>query len=89
MSSSKKRKVERCPKCGETAVLPIMYGMPAFDPGPDVIIGGCIIDDADATKRCTKCGWDNSRYPSRFPVTADNEMPDDDSAGGDEAGEPG
>lgn len=49
-------KTEPCPQCGET-LLPIMWGMPASDPGPGVIIGGCCVPLDMPTHGCKACGW--------------------------------
>ena len=47
-----------CPQCGQATVLPIMWGMPLGDPGPGVILGGCVLD-AEPLARfgCPACGW--------------------------------
>ena len=47
---------EHCPQCGET-LLPIMWGWPASDPGPGVIIGGCCVPMNKPTHGCKACGW--------------------------------
>lgn len=47
----------QCPDCGAPA-LPVMWGMPAGDPGPGVILGGCIIIDFPPPPHgCRECGW--------------------------------
>lgn len=46
----------RCPACGGRA-LPIVWGLLAGDPGPDVIIGGCCLPAVPATHGCKACGW--------------------------------
>ena len=45
-----------CPQCGGT-LLPILWGMPASDPGPGVIIGGCCAPLDRPTHGCETCGW--------------------------------
>lgn len=45
-----------CPECGAEA-LPIMWGMPASDPGPGVIMGGCCLPGELTTHGCKACGW--------------------------------
>ena len=55
----------KCPSCGGHSVVPIVYGLPT----PEAMeaaargefeLGGCIIDDLNATRRCRDCGWDNA-----------------------------
>lgn len=45
-----------CPKCGG-ALKPILWGMPAGDPGEDVILGGCCLPMDPENHGCPKCGW--------------------------------
>lgn len=46
-----------CPDCG-AAALPVLWGMPAGDPGRDVILGGCdIVDHHPPRWGCRECGW--------------------------------
>lgn len=50
---------EHCPQCGET-LLPIMWGLPASDPGPGVILGGCCVPFDEPTHSCKACGWEGT-----------------------------
>ena len=59
----------RCPICqSNKQVIPIMYGMPASDPGPGVHIGGCCITENDPTLHCKKCGTDFARPKAEVVV---------------------
>jgi ribosomal protein S27AE len=53
-------KDHRCPECGAPA-LPVIWGMPAGDPGPAVILAGCVISDDPARWGCKECGWMGNR----------------------------
>jgi len=47
-----------CPRCGQSNVLPIVWGMPAGDPRPGVIVAGCVIEDGPLARfGCAECGW--------------------------------
>lgn len=46
----------RCPDCGAPA-MPIQWGLPVGNPGPDVILGGCVIYGAPDSWGCRECGW--------------------------------
>ena len=53
---------KRCPRCGERAGRPILWGMPTFevfaaceDGTIDVAIGGCIVDGDDPKYQCGNC----------------------------------
>jgi hypothetical protein len=46
----------RCPQCASPA-LPIVWGLLYDDPGPEVIIGGCVLPKVPATHGCRECGW--------------------------------
>lgn len=49
-----------CPECGSTKVLPITYGLPgsamleAAERG-EIILGGCLVDDANPLWACASC----------------------------------
>jgi len=80
---------ERCPSCGENQVFRIVYGFPSRPLPSNGIVGGCIVGPGSPRKGCKACGWRPSflealqvgearpSSPFRFPVTADNEMPQD------------
>lgn len=55
----KKVKPKKCPSCGKSQVIPILYGMPA---GPvdesKVWIGGCCVSDDSPKWHCKACGKD-------------------------------
>ena len=44
-----------CPSCGSPEVKVIFWGMPAGDPGPDYVLGGCMVSDDDPTWACAAC----------------------------------
>ena len=54
------------PKSEELTVCPdggaklktIIYGMLAGDPGPDYVVGGCMIGPGAPTKACSQCEWE-------------------------------
>lgn len=46
-----------CPSCESASLLPILWGEPAEDPGPSVIVGGCVPDSPPTTHACPNCGW--------------------------------
>jgi DNA-directed RNA polymerase subunit RPC12/RpoP len=58
----------KCPKCGSSKVLPIVYGLPIEIPGKpekgliaaekrgEVELGGCVITGKDPNFRCKDCG---------------------------------
>ena len=46
----------RCPHC-DAVLLPIWYGLLMEDPGPGVIVGGCVITGEAPTHGCGACGW--------------------------------
>jgi hypothetical protein len=51
----------RCPLCNGEAVLPILWGMPMDDPGPGVILGGCVVGEQPwPTHGCSSCSWRGS-----------------------------
>lgn len=57
------RKPRKCPKCKQTPLASILYGMPAFneelkrkmDEGT-ITLGGCCISNDDPAWECTHCG---------------------------------
>lgn len=56
-------KPKKCPKCGDSPVASILYGLPAMDEalderieGGSVVLGGCIVSDDDAEWQCNSCG---------------------------------
>ncbi|AEV30829.1 hypothetical protein SpiGrapes_3082 [Sphaerochaeta pleomorpha str. Grapes] len=57
------RKVEKCPKCGSSNVIPIAYG----EPGPKIwkeqiegriILGGCNIFEDSPNVHCKDCKYE-------------------------------
>ena len=66
-----KSKNKKCEECGQTTVVPVMYGLPteeAFESARrgEIALGGCIIDFDNPTLTCTSCGWDNSYNFNHF-----------------------
>jgi hypothetical protein len=51
----------KCPRCGSSDAVPIVYGYPDGDlfeqaQRGEVAIGGCVIMGDDPTHRCRACG---------------------------------
>jgi predicted RNA-binding Zn-ribbon protein involved in translation (DUF1610 family) len=46
-----------CPRCGATSRA-IQYGFPmgGFEDDDDIVIGGCVVGDDDASFQCSSCG---------------------------------
>lgn len=62
--AARKTTPTRCPSCGGNSVVPIVYGYPSHETMEaaargEFVLGGCIVDLFDATRRCRECGWDN------------------------------
>ena len=56
-------KPEKCPECGSTHILEIMYGFPAHiaveqERAGKIILGGCIVDEGNPKWRCIECNTD-------------------------------
>lgn len=56
-------KPDLCPVCGNSTVVPIMYGLPLFTEELNqavaegkLVLGGCVISDHDPQWKCTSCG---------------------------------
>ncbi len=65
----------RCPECGSTQVLEIVYGMP----GPEleqkamagkVVLGGCCVHEHQSDRACGACGAEWERAAHRPPRRA-------------------
>jgi transposase-like protein len=59
--ATSKRKTPKCPSCGSSKVVPIVYGLPDADLGEasekgEVELGGCVITVDDPKWRCKTCG---------------------------------
>ena len=54
---------EACPYCGTHESIPIVYGLPgpemleASEAG-EIVLGGCVVLPAGATRHCRACGRD-------------------------------
>ena len=51
---------DKCPKCGSTEFIPIVYGYPsekAFEKSRkgEIILGGCCVDNDSKKKVCKSC----------------------------------
>jgi len=54
------RKPRKCPKCGKTTVVKILYGMPTEEAlrlleQEKLVIGGCCITEKSPDWACTNC----------------------------------
>lgn len=54
---------KKCPACGSTDIVKILYGMPtheAYEAAErgELVIGGCCVLDIKPTKHCKACGQD-------------------------------
>jgi len=53
-------KNSKCPKCGSTNIVPIVYGMPSYEllekeGMSEVLLGGCIVNDFSPSWHCKDC----------------------------------
>jgi hypothetical protein len=58
-----RRKPRKCPACGSTNVVRILYGLPTAELFEDaeagrIAIGGCCITEDDPSWRCVSCNTD-------------------------------
>ena len=54
------KKTKPCPKCDGEAV-PILHGLQSVEDGErrgELVLGGCVIEEGQATWRCTGYGYD-------------------------------
>jgi predicted RNA-binding Zn-ribbon protein involved in translation (DUF1610 family) len=56
-----KAESSKCPECGSSKALPILYGMPSAEAGKaaqegKIILGGCSIEIGAPTWHCDQCG---------------------------------
>ena len=61
MSTREERETPKCPSCGSSKVVPIVYGMPGSELAEacergEVELGGCVIGDCDPEWHCKRCG---------------------------------
>ena len=62
----RRRKPEKCPKCGSAKVLRIVYGMPSDEAikasrEGKITLGGCMIPIGGPTWRCDECGHEGGK----------------------------
>lgn len=53
----------RCPSCRDRTLVPIVFGMPSYElfeaaERGEVVLGGCVLEEVNPTRRCTRCGWE-------------------------------
>lgn len=53
----------KCPACGSTDTIKILYGQPTYEAylaseRGELILGGCCFSDISPNKRCKSCGQD-------------------------------
>jgi hypothetical protein len=53
----------KCPKCGETNIIQIFYGIPCSEIGEkayggEIILGGCCVDPDNPNWNCKKCKFE-------------------------------
>ena len=65
----------RCPRCGSTTAVPIVYGMPFGDDFGDadagrIVLGGCLVGSRqpDPTHLCSACGAEFDRASGAYYV---------------------
>lgn len=46
-----------CPGCQRESILPVLFGMPTEDPGPEWIVDGCPPQEHMDRYGCPSCGW--------------------------------
>ena len=54
------KKTKPCPKCDGEAV-PILHGLQSVEDGErrgELVLGGCVVEEGQATWRCTGYGYD-------------------------------
>ncbi|SCY24468.1 hypothetical protein SAMN03080606_01112 [Alkaliphilus peptidifermentans DSM 18978] len=54
---------KKCPACGSTETVKILYGMPSYEAFElvergETVLGGCCVSDNDPTRHCKTCGQD-------------------------------
>ncbi len=54
----------RCPRCGSSAIVPIVYGMPSQQlfrrsQRREVLLGGCVLSPDQPSHGCADCDWPN------------------------------
>lgn len=54
---------KKCPDCGSTDTVKILYGMPTYEAFEavergEISLGGCCISDNNPTRHCKTCGQD-------------------------------
>lgn len=56
----------KCPRCGSTSVVPILYGMPSHEAREaaergELVIGGCEVEIGQPSHACRACGhrWEH------------------------------
>ena len=67
MTSGKNRRELRCPECGSTNVVPIVYGLPPPEAGEEaergeIVLGGCCVMDDSSTRHCRDCEHEWGRF---------------------------
>ncbi len=64
------RRPRKCPACGSTDVVPILYGMPTAAlcdqaEAGQIVLGGCVLTADDPAWRCSVCGTDIYRISAK------------------------
>lgn len=54
---------KKCPACGLTDTVKILYGLPSYEvfelvERREIVLGGCCVSDNDPTRQCKACGQD-------------------------------
>lgn len=54
---------KKCPACGSTETVKILYGMPTYEAFQaaergEIALGGCCVTEWDPSRHCKKCGQD-------------------------------
>jgi len=68
---------KKCPACGSTDTVTIIYGMPtheAFEAAErgELVLGGCLVSDMNPTRHCKACGKDFGcrNMPGFYEITS-------------------
>lgn len=71
-------KPKRCPGCGATAVVEVVYGFPSFEVGEaeargEVVLGGCCVEGESFGRdvACRECSWTGTWFRGKVRAVAE------------------